>query len=630
MPLYFLVEKDTIGGLMVKNAVLTGNPNCGKTTIFNALTGSNQYVGNWPGVTVEKKTGKIKKKQIDIDITDLPGIYSISPYSMEEVIAEAYIRESETDLVINVVDTTAIERSLFLTLQLIETGKPLIAVFNMMDVIEKEGTIIDVEGLQNELGIQIIPLSARKNKGMDELLDALVNEKGFERSQSFQDYLQTINDKKSSQLVEDDEMAQFRYGYIKQLVSRYVILGEMRSDASKRIDKVLTHQHFGIPLFLFVMWIIYYVAINLVGGVSEELFETVLGAISSLTTSGLQQVGANETIISLVVDGVISGVGAVLLFLPQIMVLFFFISILEDSGYMARVSFILDKVFRKIGLTGKSFIPMFVGSGCSVPGIMAARTLDSEKERKMTIVLTPFISCGAKMPIYIMFAAAFFPGNTHWIIFSMYGIGFFAIVVSGLLMKHFVFKGHREVFLLELPDYRTPVIKNVLRQVFNRSKAFITKAGTIIFAGSVLIWFLQSFTPTFQLTENPGESMLGYLGAFISPIFRPLGFSDWKTSVAFLTGFVAKEMVVATLAVLNDISESGGFALLTSIREGFTASSALSFMTFIALASPCIGALGAAKRELNSWKWTGIAILYQTGFAYIAAFLVYNMSKLFI
>ena len=612
---------------MIRSAALTGNPNCGKTTIFNALTGSSQYVGNWPGVTVEKKTGKIKRKNINIEVTDLPGIYSINPYSMEEKISEEFIRKENPDVIINVLDATAIERSLFLTLQLIETGKPLIAALNMMDIIEKEGTIIDLDGLTNELGISIVPISARINKGISELIDNLSNFRILDKSPKFLEYIQEINAFKTENEMSDDKISAFRYNYIKKLISKYVILGEMRSDSTKKIDKVFTNKYVGIPIFLVIMWSIYYISINIIGGFSENIFERMLGGFSTGVEKLLLLLGANDYILSLIIDGVISGVGAVLLFLPQIMVLFFFISILEDSGYMARVSFILDRIFRKIGLTGKSFIPMFVGSGCSVPGIMAARTLDSEKERKLTIILTPFVSCGAKMPIYIMFAAAFFPKHTHWIIMTMYAIGGIAIVFSGLLLKRVVFKGHKEIFLLELPDYRTPMIKNVLRQVFNRSKTFVTKAGTIIFAGSVLIWFLQSFTPGFKLTELPGESMLSYIGTFIAPIFKPLGFADWKTSVAFLTGFVAKEMVVATLDVLNDISESGGFELLDSIRHTFTPISALSFMVFIALASPCIGALAAAKRELNSWKWMGFSILYQTGLAYIMSMIVYNLGS---
>lgn len=615
---------------MIKSAALTGNPNCGKTTIFNALTGSSQYVGNWPGVTVEKKTGKIKSKNVSIDVTDLPGIYSINSYSMEEKISEEYIRNENPDVIINVLDATAIERSFFLTLQLIETGKPLIAALNMMDVIEKEGTIIDLEGMTNELGICIVPISARINKGISELVDNLSNFKELERSPGFNDYIQQINEFKLKGDMSEDKISSFRYSYIKKLISQYVILGEMRSDTTKKIDKVFTNKYVGIPVFLTIMWAIYYISINVVGEMSADIFERMLGSFSNSLGNLLVMIGANKHIISLIIDGVVRGVGAVLLFLPQIMVLFFFISILEDSGYMARVSFILDRVFRRIGLTGKSFIPMFVGSGCSVPGIMAARTLDSEKERKLTIILTPFVSCGAKMPIYIMFAAAFFPKHTHWIIMTMYAIGGIAIIFSGLLFKKIVFKGHKEIFLLELPDYRTPIIRNVMRQVFNRSKTFVTKAGTIIFAGSVLIWFLQGFTPGFRLTDLPSESMLSSIGAFIAPVFRPLGFADWKTSVAFLTGFVAKEMVVATLAVLNGISESGGFELLDSIRATFTPISALSFMVFVALASPCISALAAAKRELNSWKWMVFSVLYQTGLAYIMSMLVYNIGSLFL
>lgn len=613
---------------MIKSAVLTGNPNCGKTTIFNTLTGSSQYVGNWPGVTVERKVGKLKRKNIDIDIVDLPGIYSINPYSMEEKVAEEFIRKGESDIIINVIDATSIERSLFLTMQLIETEKPVIAVLNMMDIIEKEGTVIDIGGLEKELGIKIIPVSAKKNKGMDELIQGLEFKKNMVKSAVFHRYIKDIKEMKNDENISDDKVSSYRYKYIKKLIGNHIVPGKNRSKTSRKIDNVLTHKYFGIPIFLTIMWTIYNLAINTVGAYSQGAVEHLLGIFSINVDRLLVSSGANEYIRSLIVEGVLSGVGSILLFLPQIMVLFFFIALLEDSGYMSRVSFILDKVFRRIGLTGKSFIPMFVGSGCSVPGIMAARMLDSDRERKMTIILTPFISCGAKMPLYIMFAAAFFPDKTHWIIMSMYGIGVLAVALSGLFFRKFIFKGHNEIFILELPDYRAPVVKNVMRQVWTRSKAFITKAGTIIFAGSVVIWFLQSFTPGFQLTDNPGESLLGLIGTFVAPVFKPLGFSDWKTSVAFMTGFIAKEMVVATLAVLNGVSESGGFALLDAIRVSFTPLSAFSFMIFIALAAPCIGAIAAAKRELNSWKWTGFAILYQTGVAYLMAFLVYNIGNL--
>lgn len=614
---------------MIKSAVLTGNPNCGKTTIFNTLTGSAQYVGNWPGVTVERKTGKLKRKNLNIDIVDLPGIYSINPYSLEERVAEEYIRNGESDIIINVIDATSIERSLFLTLQLIETGKPVISVLNMMDVIEKEGTVIDIGGLEKELGVRIIPVSAKRNKGMEDLISGLESIKELNHSAKFEKYLKKVNEMKESEEYTDDNISSYRYKYIKDLVGNHIVPGSNRSKASRKIDDVLTHKYFGIPIFLMIMWTIYNLSINTVGAYSQGAGERFLSFISIKLEGFLVSAGANEYIIALVIEGILSGVGSVLLFLPQIVVLFFFIALLEDSGYMSRVSFILDKVFRRIGLTGKSFIPMFVGSGCSVPGIMAARMLDSDRERKMTIILTPFISCGAKMPIYIMFAATFFSENTHWVIMGMYGIGVVAVMLSGLFLKRFVFKGYNEIFILELPDYRAPVIKNVMRQVWTRSKSFITKAGTIIFAGSVVIWFLQSFTPSMDLTGNPGESFLGIMGTFMAPLFKPLGFSDWKTSVAFLTGFVAKEMVVATLAVLSGASEHGGFALLEAIRTSFTPLSAFSFMVFIALAAPCIGAIAAAKRELNSWKWTGFAILYQTSVAYIMAFLVYNLGNMF-
>ena len=668
------------------NIALVGNPNSGKTTLFNELTGSTQYVGNWPGVTVEKKEGKIKKTKNKINLVDLPGIYSLSSYTMEEIVARDYILDEKPDLIINIVDATNIERNLYLTTQILELGVPVLVALNMMDVIEKNKDKINLEEIESYLNTKVVPISASRGKGIENLISTLeematispdlanidfyskdiqqevnkienfieeianenkVNKRWlaiklleqdshtlskFEIDEEIKGYIVKIKEKIEE--IEDDDMesiiANERYIFINTIVKKTVKKTKRQElTNSDKIDKILTNRFFSVPIFLAVMFIVYYVSIQTLGDYTIGWVEGGIEYFAGLVSSGLMSLGVTEFIHALVIDGVIGGVGAVLVFVPQIMILFFFISVLEDTGYMARVAFVMDKFFRKFGLTGKSFIPLLIGSGCSVPGIMATRTLENEKDRKLTILLTPFISCGAKLPIYVMFAAAFFPNNSGMVVFTIYMLGIAVAILSGILLKNTLFKGAVAPFVMELPPYRVPTLKGLFIHMWDRGKDFLKKAGTIIFAAAVLIWMMQTFSFDFSIVENPSNSILAGIGRFIAPIFRPLGFGDWISAVAIFTGFVAKEVVVATLGVLTGVGEVAEDApeLISSIQVLFTPAKAWSFMAFNLLAAPCIAAIGTMKKEFNSWKWTLFAVSYQTGIAYIIAMIIYQVLK---
>jgi len=668
------------------NIALVGNPNSGKTTLFNELTGSTQYVGNWPGVTVEKKEGKIKKTKNKINLVDLPGIYSLSSYTMEEIVARDYILDKKPDLIINIVDATNIERNMYLTTQILELGVPVLVALNMMDVIEKNKDKINLEEIESHLNAKVVPISASRGKGIENLISTLeematispdlanidfyskdiqqevnkienfieeianenkVNKRWlavklleqdshtlskFDIDEEIKTYIVKIKEKIEE--IEDDDMesiiANERYIFINTMVKKTVKKTKRQElTNSDKIDKILTNRFFSVPIFLAVMFIVYYVSIQTLGDYTIGWVEGGIEYFAGLVSSGLMSLGVTEFIHALVIDGVIGGVGAVLVFVPQIMILFFFISVLEDTGYMARVAFVMDKFFRKFGLTGKSFIPLLIGSGCSVPGIMATRTLENEKDRKLTILLTPFISCGAKLPIYVMFAAAFFPNNSGMVVFIIYMLGIAVAILSGILLKNTLFKGAVAPFVMELPPYRVPTLKGLFIHMWDRGKDFLKKAGTIIFAAAVLIWMMQTFSFNFSIVENPSNSILAGIGRFIAPIFRPLGFGDWISAVAIFTGFVAKEVVVATLGVLTGVGEVAEDApeLITSIQALFTPAKAWSFMAFNLLAAPCIAAIGAMKKEFNSWKWTLFAVSYQTGIAYIIAMIIYQVLK---
>ncbi|MDD4295443.1 MAG: ferrous iron transport protein B [Ruminiclostridium sp.] len=669
---------------------LVGNPNCGKTTMFNEITGSTQYVGNWPGVTVEKKEGKAKKNKEDIKIIDLPGIYSLSPYTMEEIISRDYILNEKPDVIINIVEATNIERNLYLTTQLMETGIPVVAALNMMDAAEARGDQINITTLENLLGVPVVPTSASKGKGITKLIErALETAKNIESynanslpvyDKSIQKHLNEIEKELSLaegdslnnrwttvKLLEGDDnvlaklklresflsnlkqhglqlekeydndiesiITDNRYRFITEIVSK-AVKKKSRSNltVSDKIDKVVTNRILAIPLFLFIMFGIFQITFGIVGTATIDILDGLINEkISGAAYWFLTTYGAADWLVTLVVDGIIAGMGSIFVFVPQIMLLFLFISLLEDSGYMARAAFVMDKLMRKLGLSGKSFIPMIMGFGCSVPAIMATRTLENEKDRKLTIILTPFMSCGARLPIYALFASAFFVNNQSVVIFSMYLLGILIAALSGILLKNTVLKGNLSPFVMELPPYRIPTLKSVFIHMWDRATGFIKKAGTVIFAASVIIWFCQSFSFSFKMVSSAEDSIFGIIGKMIAPVFSPLGFGDWKSSVALLTGVVAKEIVVATMGILHGAGDAVGSSveLLTAIQTVFTPLKAYAFMAFTLLYMPCVAAFGAIKREMNSWKWTLFAVGYQTGIAWIVAFIIFQVGSVF-
>lgn len=672
---------------------LAGNPNCGKTSLFNEITGSTQYVGNWPGVTIEKKEGKARKLKDDVRVIDLPGIYSLSPYTLEETIARDYLLDDKPDVVINIIDANNIERNLYLTTQLMELGMPVVVALNMMDEIETKGDIIDIQALEKTLGVNIIPTVATKGKGVNELMQTALQvaqtaavsktkpsvgyfaaeiEKCLAEIQRIAAYElnnQSFNQRwMAMRLLEGDEkiiqrlnvsaalldaikphreklekeyendveiiITNDRYRYISQIISKTVTrkrtIGAMT--ISDKIDRIVTNRILAIPMFLAIMYTMFTVAFGTVGSLTIDWVDVLINEnIAGLIFGWLEAVGAADWLQALIVDGIIAGMGSLLVFVPQIMILFFFLAIMEDSGYMARAAFIMDRFFRKLGLSGKSFIPMLLGFGCSVPAIMAVRTLEDEKERRLTIILTPFMSCGARLPIYALFAAAFFAENQSQVIFSIYLLGIVVAILSGLLLRNTVLKGDAAPFLMELPPYRIPKLKGLLIHMWDRGKGFVVKAGSVIFVAAVLIWFFQNFDLSLAMVEDPAQSILGTIGQAIAPIFTPLGFGDWQTAVAILTGLVAKEAVVATIGILAGLGEVGedSAELIAILKTYFTPLKAYSFMAFTLLYMPCIAAFGAIKREMNSWKWTWFTVGYQTGAAWVVAFLIYQVGRLF-
>ena len=667
---------------------LAGNPNSGKTTLFNCLTGSNLYVGNWPGVTVEKKEGNLRDTDKDITLVDLPGIYSLAPYSMDEIVSRNFLLEERPDLIINIIDASNIERNLYLSTQLMELNCPMVGALNMMDVVKKTGVEINVQEMEKIFGYPFIEISAQKETGIDELIKLVEKTLDIKKLKEFpqifppemmtifnefdelikKQYPQVLSDYprlfRVIKLIEKDEevlqkiyentdllndidavrkkitalsnhdvdsaIADYRYRFITAGISQATRKTKENSiHIQEKLDKVLMNRYAALPIFFFFMFVIYYVSITLVGDITIGAIEWFINDVLMVAvSSGLGSLGAADWIIALINDGVIAGVGAVLTFVPQLVVLFIFISILEDSGYMARVAFIMDRIFRHFGLSGKSFIPMVVGLGCSVPGIMATRTLENERERKLTAVLTPFISCGAKMPIYVLMASVFFTEYQTLLVFSLYLVSLTVVFGSGFVLSKTWFKGADSGYLLEIPPLRLPKLKNTATQVWQRTKEFIVRAGTIIFAVSVVLWFLQSFTIGFQMVESPDESILATFGKVIAPIFVPLGFGNWVASVALLTGIAAKEMIISTMSVLS--SGQGG-SLTQSISQIFTPVSAYSFVIFVLLASPCMAAVATMKKELGNWRDFLFALAYQIGLAYAIAFIIYQVgSRIFV
>ena len=678
---------------------LAGNPNSGKTTLFNGLTGSNQFVGNWPGVTVEKKEGKLKKHS-DVTVTDLPGIYSLSPYTLEEVVARNYLINEEPDAILNIVDGTNLERNLYLTTQLVELGIPVVVAVNMMDVVKKNGDKINTAELSRQLGCKVVEISALKGTGIMEAAEAAVQAakngktapqhsfngvvehalahieeaavhdlpeekqrwyaiKIFERDDKVLAQLNIDKTKlahietdiKAAEKELDDDSESIitneRYIYIASIIKGcYKKRDAGRLTTSDKIDKVVTNRFLALPIFAVVMFIVYYVSVSTVGtyltdwvndglfGESWQLFGVTVPSIPTLIESGLTAASCPAWLSSLILNGIVAGVGAVLGFVPQMLVLFLFLAFLESCGYMARIAFVLDRIFRKFGLSGKSFIPMLIGTGCGVPGVMASRTIENERDRRMTIMTTTFIPCGAKLPIIALIAGALF-GGAWWVAPSAYFVGIAAIIISGIMLKKTkMFAGDPAPFVMELPAYHWPTVSGVLRSMWERGWSFIKKAGTIILLSTILVWFASSYGwgPDGFGAVEMDDSILAAIGRGIAWIFAPLGWGHWREAVACVTGLLAKENVVGTFGILfgglEEVAEDG-WEIWGNMREAFTPLSAYSFLTFNLLCAPCFAAIGAIKREMNSGKWTWFAIGYQCLFAYVVSLIIYQFGLLF-
>jgi ferrous iron transport protein B len=668
---------------------LAGNPNSGKTTLFNALTGSNQFVGNWPGVTVEKKEGKLKGHK-DIVISDLPGVYSLSPYSLEEVITRDFLLDEKPDAILNIVDATNLERNLYLSTQLLELDIPLVIVLNMMDVMKKNKETLNLDELSNALGCPVVEISAINGEGVDQAIEEALRHarekktvrpshhfsgevehclahieeailhhlpdqtqrffaiKLFERDHKIAHRLQMTEEQlahieediKACEAAFDDDaesiIANERYNYITSIIEKcYLKRRKLSSSVSEQIDNIVTHRFFALPIFALVMFIVYFVSVTTVGAwVTDYTNDVIFGQLVPNAVEGfLISIHTADWLNGLILDGIIGGVGAVLGFVPQMFVLFGFLAFLEACGYMARVGFILDKLFRKIGLSGKSFIPMLIGTGCGVPGIMASRTIESDRDRKMTIITTTFMPCSAKLPIIALIAGALF-GGAWWVAPSAYFLGIGAIVLSGLILKRTkLFSGNPAPFVMELPNYHLPTAINLLRSMWERGWSFIKKAGTVILISSIVIWSLSNIGIVggrVTMVDDFSDGFLAILGGWIAPIFIPLGFGDWQSTVATITGLIAKENVVGTFGVLFGFAEADqdGAALWGPLANHFTALSAYSFLVFNLLCAPCFAAIGAIRREMNSGKWTWFAILYQTGFAYGVSLIIFQLGNL--
>ena len=674
---------------MAIKIALAGNPNCGKTTLFNALTGANQFVGNWPGVTVEKKEGKLKGHK-DVVIMDLPGIYSLSPYTLEEVVARNYLIGEKPDAIINIIDGTNIERNLYLTTQIIELGIPVVMAVNMMDLVVKNGDTINIKALGDALGCEVVEISALKGTGVKKAAEKAVaaaqQKKAVDRVHAFaadvENAIATVEDKLGSSVPEaqkrffaikllekdskiseqltttpdvsaevkaledkfDDDTESIitneRYTYITSIIGKCVkkAASSEKLTLSDKIDRIVTNRILALPIFAVVMFIVYYVSVTTVGGfLTDWTNDTLFGEwIIPGAQSFFESIGCADWLTGLIVDGIISGVGAVLGFVPQMLVLFIFLAFLEGCGYMARVAFIMDRIFRKFGLSGKSFIPMLIGSGCGVPGIMASRTIENERDRRMTIMTTTFIPCGAKLPIIALIAGAFF-GNAGWVSWSAYFVGIAAIICSGIILKKTkMFSGDPAPFVMELPAYHLPTVGSVLRSMWERGWSFIKKAGTIILLSTIVVWFTTYFgvvDGTFRMLsdEEIDYSILAAIGRCISWLFIPLGWGDWKSAVAAVTGLVAKENVVGTFGILFHYGEVGeaGEEIWGNLAANMTGIAAYSYLVFNLLCAPCFAAMGAIKREMNNAKWFWFAIGYQCGLAYLVGLCIFQIGGLF-
>ncbi len=682
--IYLTSEKAKNPKLKTKlNLALVGNQNCGKTTLFNRLTGSNQHVGNFPGVTVDRTDGVLINNK-NVTITDLPGIYSLSPYSDDEIVTRNFILKEKPDGIINIIDATNIERNLLLTMQLIELEVPMVIALNMMDELTQSGGSVDVNGLENKLGVPVVLISASKNEGIEELVEHIINVAKYEEYPHYVDFCEEKPDSQgamhrcihsishiienhakaadiplrfaATKLTENDELvikalnldendlkacnkiieqmeretnldkqaalADMRFSFIEKLSNEFVYKPSetLTSKISNNIDKILTGKYTAIPMFLAIMALIFYLTFASFGSYLSSMTEIGIEYVTNFADNILTAYGLNPVVHSLIINGVFSGVGSVLSFLPVIVILFFFLSLLEDSGYMARVAFVADKLLRKFGLSGRSFVPMLIGFGCSVPAIMATRTLPSVRDRKMTIFLTPFMSCSAKLPVYALFTAAFFAKNQAIVIFSLYIIGIITGMVSALVMKILVFKGEPVPFVMELPNYRMPDIKNMYRLIYSKAKDFVTKAFTIIFWATILIWFLENFDLKLNLVASSSQSILAILANYITPIFKPLGISDWKVTTAFISGFMAKESVVSTLSVLLNGENK-------NLSDLFSPLSAYVFLIFCLLYTPCVATIATVRRELGK-RYALLVVFLQCSIAWVVAFLIHIVGKI--
>lgn len=662
---------------------LIGNQNCGKTTLFNQLTGANQHVGNFPGVTVDQKVGEIKEHK-NCSVVDLPGIYSLRPYTSEEIVTRDFLINEKPDAIINIVDATNIERNLYLTLQLLEMQIPMVLALNMMDEVRNNGGSIDVMGMSEKLGIPVVPISAVKAEGISELVEKVIRtaekkqypkitdfcEKGpvhrciHALSHQVEDHAQNLGISPrfaATKVVENDveiikklnfsrnefemmqhsieemeadhkmdrnaALADMRYTFIEKVCKDTVKHPKESKEhkRSEKIDKVLTNKYLAIPMFLAIMMLIFYLTFGLIGAWLSDLLSLGIEQITDICDKGLTAYGINPVVHSLIIDGVFAGVGSVLSFLPVIVVLFFFLSILEDSGYMARIAFVMDKLLRKIGLSGRSFVPMLIGFGCTVPAVMATRTLSSDRDRKMTIMLTPFISCSAKIPVYSVFAMAFFKDHAALVMMALYVTGIVVSILVALILKGTVFSGKPVPFVMELPNYRLPSVKSVLQLMWDKAKDFLQRAFTIIFVATIIIWFLQTFDTRINVVTDSANSLLAVLGRWVAPIFTPLGFGDWRISTSLITGFTAKEAVVSTMSVLCGTSMSN---LPQTLGSFFTPLSAVSFLVFTLLYTPCVAAIAAIRREMDSALQAVGIVIMQCVIAWLVAFGVYRIGSL--
>lgn len=667
---------------------LAGNQNCGKTTLFNALTGSNQHVGNFPGVTVDTKVGTIKGiKNQSVEVVDLPGIYSLRPYTQEEIVSQQFIIENKPDGIINIVDATNIERNLYLTLQLLELKIPMVIALNMMDEMSSNGGTVDIDKMSEMLGVPVVPISAAKNEGISELKDRAIevaSKKLLPKVTDFcddysqvhrcihavihliQDHADTLGISSrycTAKLIEGDsgmedklsldtneremlehiivqmetetgldrnaDLAEMRYNYIEKVVAESVVKPhESREHArSVRMDRILTGKYTAIPFFILIMGLIFYLTFNVIGAWLQNLMASGIEALTVVVDNALTAYGINPVVHSLIIDGIFAGVGSVLSFLPVIVVMFFFLSILEDSGYMARIAFFMDKLLRKIGLSGKSFVPMLIGFGCSVPAIMATRTSASERDRKMTILLTPYMSCSAKIPIYSVFVAAFFAKHGALAMIIIYATGIITGILVATVLRNTAFKGEPVPFVMELPNYRLPTVRSTGFLLWEKAKDFLTRAFTIIFIATIIIWFLQTFDTRLNVVSDSADSLLALLGKLVAPIFAPLGFGDWRMVTALVTGITAKEAVVSTMAVIMDTNVESIGTVLSSV---FTPLSAASFVAFCLLYTPCVAAIATIKREYGSAIKTACIVVAQCAVAWIVAFIIYQVGSLFI